>query len=189
MNDKLFIHKYQPLYFADFDSDNEVIKMIQTLILIDNLNKVFIPYLNRKGKAYTGLDFIMSAEMEPGIVAALLKYVQNDEVKKVLISNSRENGFEHQVDLLARQYLDDYSGEEARNLAKTYVLSEELYHSTQPLTLQGLEAELDATVTLYEYFSDMAEKFEGEDSIKYHALTQMAEKRYGELSSSQKKAA
>jgi len=42
MNDKLFIHKYQPLYFADFDSDNEVIKMIQTLILIDNLNILFI---------------------------------------------------------------------------------------------------------------------------------------------------
>lgn len=41
-NDKLFIHKYQPLYFDDFDSDNEVIKMIKTLILIDNLNILFI---------------------------------------------------------------------------------------------------------------------------------------------------
>ena len=40
--DKLFIHKYQPLYFDDFDSDNEVIKMIKTLILIDNLNILFI---------------------------------------------------------------------------------------------------------------------------------------------------
>ena len=41
-NDNLFIHKYQPLYFNDFDNDNEVIKMIKTLILIDKLNILFI---------------------------------------------------------------------------------------------------------------------------------------------------
>ena len=40
--DKLFINKYQPLYFDDFENDNEVIKMLKTLILIDNLNILLI---------------------------------------------------------------------------------------------------------------------------------------------------
>ena len=34
LEDKLFIHKYQPLYFSDFENDNEVIKMLKTLIII-----------------------------------------------------------------------------------------------------------------------------------------------------------
>ena len=40
--DKLFIHKYQPLYFKDFGGDNEVIEMLKTLILIDNINILLI---------------------------------------------------------------------------------------------------------------------------------------------------
>lgn len=42
MTDKLFINKYQPLYFKDFGEDNEVIKMLKTLILIDDLNILLI---------------------------------------------------------------------------------------------------------------------------------------------------
>ena len=42
MADKLFVHKYQPLYFADFGSDNAVVQILQTLILIDNLNIMLI---------------------------------------------------------------------------------------------------------------------------------------------------
>jgi DNA polymerase III delta prime subunit len=40
--DKLFIHKYQPVCFKDFGENNEVIKVLQTLILIDNLNILLI---------------------------------------------------------------------------------------------------------------------------------------------------
>ena len=40
--DKLFVHKYQPVCFKDFGENNEVIKVIQTLILIDNLNILLI---------------------------------------------------------------------------------------------------------------------------------------------------
>jgi DNA polymerase III delta prime subunit len=40
--DKLFVHKYQPLYFNDFGIDNEVVEMLKTLILIDNLNILLI---------------------------------------------------------------------------------------------------------------------------------------------------
>lgn len=42
MTDKLLINKYQPLYFKDFGDDNQVIKMLKTLILIDDLNILLI---------------------------------------------------------------------------------------------------------------------------------------------------
>jgi len=40
--DKLLIHKYQPLYFNDFYMDNDIIDVLKTMILIDNLNILFI---------------------------------------------------------------------------------------------------------------------------------------------------
>jgi len=40
--DKLFIHKYQPLFFKDFGGDHEVIQMLKTFILIDNINILLI---------------------------------------------------------------------------------------------------------------------------------------------------
>jgi DNA polymerase III delta prime subunit len=40
--DMLFIHKYQPLYFKDFNNDNEIINILKTLILLDNLNILLI---------------------------------------------------------------------------------------------------------------------------------------------------
>ena len=42
MTDKLFINKYQPLYFKDFGENNEIIQMLKTLILIDDLNILLI---------------------------------------------------------------------------------------------------------------------------------------------------
>jgi replication-associated recombination protein RarA len=42
MTDKLFINKYQPLYFKDFGENNEIINMLNTLIKIDDLNILFI---------------------------------------------------------------------------------------------------------------------------------------------------
>lgn len=42
MEDKLLVDKFQPLYFHDFEIDDEIIDIIQTLIKIDNLNILFI---------------------------------------------------------------------------------------------------------------------------------------------------
>ena len=42
MTEKLFINRYQPLYFKDFGPNNEVIQMLKTLILIDDLNILLI---------------------------------------------------------------------------------------------------------------------------------------------------
>jgi len=38
VQDKLFIHKFQPVYFDDFGKNNEVIDILKTFILMDNLN-------------------------------------------------------------------------------------------------------------------------------------------------------
>ena len=55
ITDKLFVHKYQPLYFDDFGTDNEVIQMLKTLILIDNLNILLI------GDIATGKTTLLNA--------------------------------------------------------------------------------------------------------------------------------
>ena len=41
-NNKLFIHKFQPLYFKDFGNNNNVIHMLKTLILLDSMNILLI---------------------------------------------------------------------------------------------------------------------------------------------------
>ena len=38
LEDKLFIHKFQPIYFDDFGKNNEVIDILKAFILMDNLN-------------------------------------------------------------------------------------------------------------------------------------------------------
>jgi DNA polymerase III delta prime subunit len=52
---KLFIHKYQPLFFNDFGNDNEVVNILKTLILIDNLNILLI------GDIATGKTTLLNA--------------------------------------------------------------------------------------------------------------------------------
>jgi DNA polymerase III delta prime subunit len=42
IKDKLFINKYQPIYFEDFGIEKEIIQMLKTLILLDNLNILLI---------------------------------------------------------------------------------------------------------------------------------------------------
>jgi DNA polymerase III delta prime subunit len=40
--DKLFIHKYQPIYFNDFGMDSDILNILKTLIQMDNLNILLI---------------------------------------------------------------------------------------------------------------------------------------------------
>lgn len=42
MDQPLFLNKYQPLYFKDFESDTVLFDMLNTLITMDNLNILFI---------------------------------------------------------------------------------------------------------------------------------------------------
>lgn len=41
-SDKLFVNKYQPLTFDDFGVDNEIIQILKTMILMNNLNILLI---------------------------------------------------------------------------------------------------------------------------------------------------
>ena len=42
MDQQIFLKKYQPLYFKDFESDDETIDILYTLINMNNLNILFI---------------------------------------------------------------------------------------------------------------------------------------------------
>jgi len=42
MNQPLFLNKYQPLYFQDFETEDEMIEILRTLIQMNNLNILFI---------------------------------------------------------------------------------------------------------------------------------------------------
>ena len=42
MNDPLFLNKYQPMFFNDFETDSEMVDILNTLININNLNILFI---------------------------------------------------------------------------------------------------------------------------------------------------
>lgn len=42
MNSSLFINKYQPIYFEDFETDKDIIDILKTLIYMNNLNILFI---------------------------------------------------------------------------------------------------------------------------------------------------
>jgi DNA polymerase III delta prime subunit len=83
---KLFVNKFQPLYFADFVSDNEVIKMLKTLIILDNLNILLI------GDIASGKTTILNAlirEYYSGITA-------KDYDENVLYINSlKEQGINY----------------------------------------------------------------------------------------------
>jgi len=60
MTQPLFLNKYQPLYFKDFETDQEMIEILKTLINMNNLNILFIgdigsgktTYLNASIKEY-----------------------------------------------------------------------------------------------------------------------------------------
>jgi DNA polymerase III delta prime subunit len=84
--DKLFIHKYQPLHFTDFGEDNEVIKVLKTLILIDNLNILLI------GDMASGKTSLLNAIIREYYTG----YTSKDYEENVLYINSlKEQGINY----------------------------------------------------------------------------------------------
>jgi DNA polymerase III delta prime subunit len=83
---KLFINKYQPLYFDDFENDNEIIKMLKTLILIDNLNILLI------GDTASGKTTLLNAIIREYYSG----YTSKDYDENVLyINNLKEQGINY----------------------------------------------------------------------------------------------
>ena len=86
LEDKLFIHKYQPLYFSDFENDNEVIKMLKTLIIIENINILLI------GDMATGKTSLLNALIREYYIGYTAK---NYEENVLYINNLKEQGINY----------------------------------------------------------------------------------------------
>jgi DNA polymerase III delta prime subunit len=84
--DKLFIHKFQPIYFDDFGKNNEVTDILKALILMDNLNILLL------GNIASGKTSLLNA-----IIKEYYKeYESKDYEKNVLFINSlKEQGINY----------------------------------------------------------------------------------------------
>ena len=86
MKNILFLNKYQPLYFDDFVSDNEIIDILNTLIKIDNLNILFI------GDIGSGKTTFLNASIRE----YYKDYLLNDYKNNILHINSlKEQGINY----------------------------------------------------------------------------------------------
>ena len=85
-NNKLFIHKYQPLYFNDFGIDEEIIQLFKTLILMENLNILLI------GDIASGKTSLLNALIKEYYVG----YSPKEYEENVLyINNLKEQGINY----------------------------------------------------------------------------------------------
>jgi DNA polymerase III delta prime subunit len=85
-SNKLFIHKFQPLHFKDFGNDNEVIKMLNTLILLNSINILLI------GDTASGKTSVLNALIREYYVG----YTAKEYEENVLYINSlKEQGINY----------------------------------------------------------------------------------------------
>jgi DNA polymerase III delta prime subunit len=84
--DKLFVNKYQPLYFDDFEIDNDVINLLKSLILIDNINILLI------GDTASGKTSMLNSLIREYYIG----YTPKDYDENVLyINNLKEQGINY----------------------------------------------------------------------------------------------
>jgi DNA polymerase III delta prime subunit len=85
-NNKLFIHKYQPIYFNDFGIDEEIIQLFKTLILMENLNILLI------GDIASGKTSLLNALIKEYYVG----YSSKEYEENILyINNLKEQGINY----------------------------------------------------------------------------------------------
>jgi DNA polymerase III delta prime subunit len=85
-NNKLFIHKFQPLYFKDFGNNNNIIDMLKTLILLDSMNILLI------GDIASGKTTILNALIREYYVG----YSSKEYEENILYINSlKEQGINY----------------------------------------------------------------------------------------------
>jgi DNA polymerase III delta prime subunit len=83
---KLFIHKYQPIYFSDFGIEKEVIEILKTLITIDNLNILLI------GDMASGKTSLLNTIIRE----YYLDYTPSEYAENILyINNLKEQGISY----------------------------------------------------------------------------------------------
>jgi len=86
LEDQLFIHKYQPIYFEDFGKNNEVVGILKSFILMDNLNILLL------GNIASGKTTLLNA-----IIKEYYKdYTPKEYEENVLFINSlKEQGINY----------------------------------------------------------------------------------------------
>jgi len=84
MENTLFINKYQPLYFNDFEIDYEVVEILQTLITMNNLNIMFV------GNMGSGKTSLLNA-----LIREYYKGIDNYKDNILYINSLKEQGINY----------------------------------------------------------------------------------------------
>jgi len=84
MENTLFINKYQPLYFNDFEIEPEIVEILQTLIAMNNLNIMFV------GNMGSGKTSILNA-----LIREYYKGVDNYKDNILYINSLKEQGINY----------------------------------------------------------------------------------------------
>ena len=84
MENILFIHKYQPLYFNDFEIESEIVEILQTLIAMNNLNIMFV------GNMGSGKTSLLNA-----LIREYYKGVDNYKDNILYINSLKEQGINY----------------------------------------------------------------------------------------------
>jgi DNA polymerase III delta prime subunit len=86
IKNKLFIHKYQPIYFNDFGMDYDILNILKTLIQMDNLNILLI------GDVASGKTSLLNSLIREYYIG----YNEKDYEENVLFINSlKEQGINY----------------------------------------------------------------------------------------------
>ena len=85
-HDNLFIYKYQPMYFKDFEIDPDIISIFKTMISVDNLNILLI------GDMASGKTSLLNALIKEYYIG----YTQKQYEENILcINNLKEQGINY----------------------------------------------------------------------------------------------
>ena len=84
MENILFINKYQPLYFNDFEIESEIVEILQTLIAMNNLNIMFV------GNMGSGKTSLLNA-----LIREYYKGVDNYKDNILYINSLKEQGINY----------------------------------------------------------------------------------------------
>jgi DNA polymerase III delta prime subunit len=82
--ERLFIHKYQPVYFDDFGMDEEIKQILNTLIQMDNLNILF------SGDMASGKTSLLNA-----LIREYYKGIKSYEGNVLYINSLKEQGINY----------------------------------------------------------------------------------------------